>query len=517
MSSSVPHKWVITGTVLVGTLMAVLDSSIVNVALPVMRGSLGATVEEITWVVTGYILSSVIVMPVIALASARFGRRNFYLVNIVVFTVASALCGLAHSLPFMVLARIIQGVGGGVLMTVSQAILRETFPPEEQGLAMGIYGLGVVLAPAFGPTLGGWLTDQFSWASVFWINVPIGAVNLLLAARYIHDPPYLKRERGSLDWFGLGAMVMGLGALQIMLEKGESKDWFQSRLIVALAVIGAVGLAAFIWRELRAAHPAVDLRLLEHPTLASATAIVGVLGMGLYGTLFLLPLFLQGLLGYTAMESGIALMPRSLAMAICMPVVGRLYNRIGPRVMVGAGLIVSAISFYELSHLTTQTGTVNILTPQLWQGVGFSLIFVPLSTAALADIPRPQITAAAGLYNVVRQVFGSVGVALAATAISTGTVRAHAVLAQHVTAYDSATREWMTRVAGGMMVDGSDPATARERALQLLDLAVTRQAAVLAYNRAFVLVAFLFVVALPLVLALRRVRFRTAPEPVAAD
>jgi DHA2 family multidrug resistance protein len=344
-------------------------------------------------------------------------------------------------------------------------------------------------------------------------------VNLLLAARYIHDPPYLQRERGSVDWWGLGTMVVGLGAVQVMLEKGESKDWFQSRAIVALAVIGVVGLAAFIWRELRTPRPAVDLRLLEHPTLASATAIVGVLGMGLYGTLFLLPLFLQGLLGYTAMESGLALMPRSLAMAVCMPVVGRLYNRVGPRAMVSLGLAVSAFSFFELSHLTTQTGTLSILGPQLWQGVGFSLIFVPLSTAALADIPRPQITAAAGLYNVVRQVFGSVGVAMAATAISSGTTRAHALLSEHVTAYDPTTREWMMRVAGGMMADGSDPATARARALQLLDFAVTRQAAVIAYNRAFLLVALLFVVALPLVLALRRrpALSETVPEAMAAD
>jgi len=498
------HKWVITGTVLLGTLMAVLDASIVNVALPAMRGTLGATVEEITWVITGYILSSVIVMPVIALASARMGRRRFYLANIVVFTVASALCGMARSLPLMVVFRIFQGIGGGVLMTVSQAILRETFPPEEQGLAMGIYGLGVVLAPAFGPTLGGWITDQWSWPWVFLINVPIGAFNLLLAARFIRDPAYLRRERGSIDVWGLVWMIVGLGALQLFLEKGESKDWFQSRQIQVLAVTSIVAIALFIHRELTIERPAVDLRLLKIPTLASATAIVGVLGAGLFGSLFLLPIFLQGLLGYSATESGLALMPRSLAMAVCMPVVGRLYNRLGPRTLVGVGLAVSAWSFVELSHLTTQTGIPNLIAPQVLQGLGFSLIFVALSTAALSDVPRAQITAAAGLYNVVRQVFGSVGVAMAATLVGAGTARFRATLSESVTPYSPAASQWLAGATAAMRARGADSVTAGARALQLLNVTVTRQATVLAYNRVFVEVALLFVIALPLVFVLHK-------------
>ncbi|TMQ67938.1 MAG: DHA2 family efflux MFS transporter permease subunit [Candidatus Eisenbacteria bacterium] len=492
---------------LLGTLMAVLDASIVNVALPTMRGSLGATVEEITWVITGYILSSVIVMPAIALASARLGRRNFYLANIVLFTLASALCGMARSLPMMVLFRVLQGLGGGVLMTVSQAILRETFPPQEQGLAMGIYGLGVVLAPAFGPTLGGWITDQFSWPWVFLINVPIGAVNVLLAARYIHDPPYLERDTGSLDVPGLAWMVIGLGCLQLMLEKGESKDWFQSRMIVTLAIVSVIALVLFIHRELTVRRPAVDLRLLEIPALASATAIVGVLGAGLFGSLFLLPVFLQGLLGYSATQSGLALMPRSLAMAVC----------IGPRWLVGVGLVVSAWSFYELSHLTTSIGVVDLLVPQVTQGIGFSLIFVALSTAALADVPRPQITAAAGLYNVVRQVFGSVGVAMAATLVSSGAEKFRSTLSASVTPYSPAARQWLSTVTAAMQARGADPATAARRALQLLDLDVGRQATVLAYNRVFVQVAVLFAVALPLVFALHKGRREGGSQAMAAD
>ncbi len=499
-----PHKWVITGTVLLGTIMAVLDSSVVNVALPPMRGSFGATVEEITWVVTGYILATVIIMPLIALLSARFGRRNFYLANILLFTIASMACGLSRSLPEMVLFRVVQGAGGGVLMTVSQAILRETFPPAEQGLAMGIYGMGVVLAPAFGPTLGGWLTDQYSWPWVFFINVPIGAINLALAARYIHDPPYLERAKRSLDWVGLAAMVAGLGALQLLLEKGQSRDWFQSGFINTLAVIAVVGLAVFVWRELHTTSPAVNLRLMRNVSFASATAIGGVLGMGLYGTLFLLPLFLQNLLGFSAMVSGIALMPRSLAMAVCMPVAGRLYNRLGPRLMVGAGLAVSAYSFVDLGRLTTQVGVADLVVPQLWQGVGFSLIFVALSTAALSEIRRADMTAAAGLYNVVRQVFGSVGVAVSATMLTSSTVRYHALLSEHVTRFDPQATGWLAGVARSLgQREGLSAGPAMQRALELLNLRVLRQAAVLAYNHAFVLVAGLFVLSVPLVLLLK--------------
>jgi DHA2 family multidrug resistance protein len=503
VSRAAPHKWLITVSVLTGTIMAVLDSSIVNVALPDMSGSLGATITEITWVVTGYILANVIIMPIIGLLSARFGRKRFYVTNVVLFTVASMACGFVRTLPLMVIFRVIQGIGGGVLITVSQAILRETFPVEEQGVAMGLYGLGVVLAPAFGPTLGGWLTDQYSWPWIFFVNVPIGVVCVLMLVRYVHDPPYLVREHGQLDWSGLALMTMGLGALQLMLEKGEEKDWFESQLIVILAVMAAAGLTLFVWRELTARRPAVDLRLSRNVSFSSATLMGGVLGMGLYGSLFVLPLFLQNLLGYTAMESGLTLMPRSLAMAVVMPLSGVLYNRIGPRVLVAAGLFVSAISFFQLSRLSTDVSAWNLVMPQVWQGVGFGLIFVALSTAALATLPKPKMTAASGLYNVVRQIFGSVGIALAATEVSSGTQRYHSILAEHVTPYSEATRQWLGHAAAGIGPASPDSATTSARALGLLDLDVTRQAAMLAYNHAFLLVAALFLIALPLAFFLR--------------
>jgi DHA2 family multidrug resistance protein len=509
------NKWVVAGTVLIGTIMSVLDSSVVNVALPDMSGTLGATIEEITWVVTGYILAQVIIMPITALLSARFGRKRFYLASVILFTLASMACGAARTMPVMVFFRAIQGAGGGVMITVAQAILREVFPPEEQGTAMGLFGLGVVLAPAFGPTLGGWLTDTYSWPWVFYVNAPIGLLCVLLVSRFVEDPPYLVRQKGRIDWLGLGAMTVGLGSFQLLLEKGQDKDWFQSSFIVWLAVIAVLGLAIFLWREFTAERPAVDVRLFRNVSFSSATFLNGILGMGLYGALFLLPLFLQELLGYPALKSGLALMPRSLAMAVCMPIAGLLYNRLGVRVLVGTGLAVSAFSFWDLAHLTTDTGIWDILLPQVWQGVGFSLLFVSLSTAALATIPKPKMTAASGLYNVVRQVMGSVGIAIAATQLVRSQSRYHDAIAEHVTMYSAATQQWLKAVTAGMIRAGADAYTATQRALQLLDLEVTRQATALAYNHVLLLVAGLFLASIPLVLLVRShrdARVETAAE-----
>ena len=264
---------------MIGNIMAVLDSSIVNVSLPDMAGNMGATIEEITWVVTGYILANVLVMPIIGMLSARFGRKRLYMTAIVVFTIASMLCGLATSLVTMVGFRILQGLAGGVLVTVPQAILRESFPPNEQGLAMGVYGMGVVLAPAIGPTLGGWITDQYSWPWIFFINVPVGIVNLLMVQRVIEDPPYLMRTKAAIDFTGLGLMIVGLGTFQLMLEEGERNDWFESGFIMRLAVVAVVGMMLFIWRELTAERPAVDIRLLANMRFTAATFLGGVMGM----------------------------------------------------------------------------------------------------------------------------------------------------------------------------------------------------------------------------------------------
>jgi len=498
------NKWLVTGAVLTGTIMAVLDSSIVNVALPKMSGTLACSIEEITWVVTAYILSNVVIMPIIAMLSARFGRKRFYLASVILFTASSMACGMARTLPTMVLFRVLQGLGGGVLQTVSQAILRETFPPEEQGIAMGLFGMGAVVAPAVGPTLGGWLTDNYAWPWIFYINVPIGVLNLILVSRFVQDPSYLTRVKGAIDWLGLFLMTLGLASLQLMLEKGEVEGWFDSRFICALAVMAAVGLLSFVWRELRTRAPAVDLRLLANTTFSSATVMGGILGVALNGSLFLLPVFLQRILGYPAVDSGLALMPRSLAMIVLMPIGGLLYNRLGPRALVGTGLIVSAYSFWRLGHLSATVGFWDICFPQLWQGIGFSMIFVALSTAALAGVPRAKLTAASGLYNVVRQICGSIGIAAAATMVSRGTVLFRSRLSEKLVAGDTRVDAWLGSAKAAMRTLGGDPGLAARRALALLDGYVTNQASVLAYNHVYQLITVAFIACLPLVLFLRR-------------
>jgi DHA2 family multidrug resistance protein len=497
------HKWLITLTVLTGSIMAALDTSIVNVALPHMMGSLGASVEEITWVSTSYILSSVIIMPIVALLSSRFGRKRLYLFCVLLFTCGSTLCGFAWDLPSMVIFRIVQGIGGGTLIVASQAILRETFPPEEQGMAMGIYGLGVILGPAIGPTLGGWLTDTYSWPWIFFVKAPLGIVNALLVIKFIEDPPYLIRERRKMDLAGLFFMIVGLGALQIMLEKGEQKDWFASHFIVTLAVISLIGLALFIIRELTTDEPAVDLRILSDFSFSSATFLSGVLTLALMGSLFLLPLLLQQLLQYPAYDSGLALLPRSIAMGISMPLSGWLYNRTGPRLLVVSGLLVNAVSFYQLSTLSIDVGFWDIFLPQFIQGIGFGLIFVALSTAALSHMEKRLMTAASGLFNVIRQVMGSVGIALAATLLSRGEQVNRALLVEHVSAFKDVTASSVNTLAGYLFSRGAGMHAAREKALKVLDGIVMQQSGMLTYNHIFFRISVLFLLCIPLVLIIK--------------
>jgi len=506
MEDTAQNKWLITITVMLGTLLSALDTSIVNVAIPYMRGNLGASVEEITWVATGYILSTVIVMPIVGMLSARFGRKRFYLYSVIVFTSASMLCGMAWDLTSMVIFRVLQGLGGGALIPVSQAILRETFPPEEQGMAMGIYGFGVVLGPAFGPTLGGWLTDHYSWPWIFYINLPVGIINIGMVTQFIHDPEYLAREKGKIDFSGLAFMAVGLGALQLVLEKGEQKNWFESSMIKYLALTSLVGLLLFVWRELTADRPAVNLRLLKDSNFSTSVALGGLLGIGLYGSLFLLPLFMQQLLGYPAYTAGLTLMPRSIAMALTMPIVGRFYNKVGPRALLVSGLIISAFSFYNFSVLSLDVGFWNIFVPQFLQGVGFGLVFVALSTAALSTIEKPQMTDASGLFNVVRQVFGSVGIALAATQLTKWETYDRAVLVEQLTGFREAATHWLGTLGAAMTHQGADQVSAQAMALKALEVMTTRQAAMLAFNHVFFLMTGLFIVSLPLALLIRHAK-----------
>jgi len=510
-----PNKWLVTITVMTAALMGALDMSIVNVALPHIRGSLGASVEEVAWVATGYMLSNVITMPVVALLSSRYGRKRFYIFSVALFTCTSMLCGIAWDLPSMVTFRILQGIGGGALLPLAQAILRETYPPKEQAMAMGIYGLGIILAPAFAPTLGGWLTDNYSWPWIFFINVPVGVLNILLLMRFIQDPPYLVREKGKIDFSGLFLMAVGLGALQIMLEKGNEKDWFASHFILYLAIIACFGLLFFVVRELTTDTPAVNLHILKDSNFGSATLLSGILGVGLFASLFILPLFLQQLLGYPAMDSGLAVMPRSVGMAAAMPLMGRIYNRTGPKLLIALGLFANAVSFFLFARLSLDTGYWNIFVPQFLQGVGSGSIFVALSTAVLSTIEKPLVTAASGLYNMVRQVFGTVGIALAATFLTRGETFYHAVLSEHVNAFGDVGPASVQQLSSFLSSQGLNASGTEMEVLKLLDGLVTRQASMLAYNHVYFLIALVYLVSIPLVVLIKDPRLSRGVEMIA--
>jgi DHA2 family multidrug resistance protein len=515
------NKWLITLTVMTATIMSAVDISIVNVALPYMRGNFGASVEEITWVATGYLLSNVVVMPMVAMLTARFGRRRFYLFSIILFTITSMLCGLSWNLSSLIAFRVLQGIGGGAIIPISQAILRESFPTEEQGKIIGIYGLGVILGPAFSPTLGGWLTDAYSWRWIFFINVPVGVLTLALISRYIHDPHYLVRDKGRLDYWGLALLTIGLSSLQLLLEKGERWQWFDSWFIVWLTVLAGVGMALFVWRELTITRPAVDLRLFTDFNFTIGTLFGGVFGIALYGSLFLLPLFLQEIVGYSALNSGLTMMPRSLAMAFTMPLAGRLYNRTGPRALVGIGMLISSFSFWQLSQLTLGVGFWDIFVPQALQGVGFGLVFVSLTTSAMITIDRCRMTSATGLYVVVRQVCGSIGIALVATLLARSQAPGHTTLAEHLTPYWDAAVRWLAGLSAVYSGHFTISAMATAKALNHTTLMTGRQAALLAFNHVFLLLALLFLVSFPLTFLLQSGRKRliapvegTVVEPV---
>jgi MFS transporter, DHA2 family, multidrug resistance protein len=509
------NPWLVTVAVTVGTLMGALDTSIVNVALPYIRANLGVTVTEVTWISTGYIIALVIIMPLTAWLGATFGRKRVYMTCLALFTAASFFCGAARSLMTLLLFRVIQGAGAGALQPTEQAILRETFPVEKQAMAMGLYGLAVMIGPAIGPTVGGWITDNYNWPWIFYINIPIGIVGLWLVNRFVHDPPYLKAQRGQagVDAVGIGLLAVGLGALQTVLEEGQVQDWFSSNLIRTLTVIAAAALLFFVWWELRTPKPAVDLTVLKNASFTTGTVIGGILGVSLYASLFLLPLFMQELLGYPATKSGLVLMPRSLVMLALMPVAGALYNRLGPKLMIGSGLLVAGFAPIMMSHFTLETGGMPLFWPQVIQGLGFVLIFVALSTTALAGIERPKLTSATGLYNLLRQLGGSFGTAIFATMLERLQQSNHALLAGHINPYSPAFVQRSQAIQQGFIAQGIDPWNARLKALRLLEGMVSQQAAVLAFERIFFMIGLLFFACLPLVFLLKAAPRTSHAEP----
>lgn len=508
----VEHKYIIAAAVVLAALMQVIDSSIVNVALPDMMGNLGANLDEIAWVSTGYILASVIVIPLTGFLGDLFGRKRYFVGSIILFTTASFFCGAAHSLGALIMWRIIQGVGGGALMTVSQAVLFETFPPEEAGTAMALFGLGVMVGPTIGPTLGGYLVDHSGWPWIFYVNIPVGILAAVMIAAYVHDPEHQKKP-STIDYLGIGLLIVSVGAVQFVLEHGQREDWFESRQILFLSVLGVVGWGALMWRELTTDHPVIDFRVLKHRQMWVGTLLGVVMGVGLYAMSFTLPVFLQANLHMTAQRTGLVLLPGAIATAISMAIVGRLTNKFDPRLIITGGAILFATAAWQLSQITSESGARDFFWPLIGRGIGLGMMFVPLTTITLAQLSPQELPQGVGLYNFFRQLGGSFGIAAIATLVARYTAQLRAVLGEHLAMNDPAALGRIETLTRGMIARGADQWTAHQRALILLDRQLFGQASVIAYSKIYTLAAALILLLIPLLLLVRQTK-RASGEQV---
>ena len=515
--ASAPHQnpWVVAAAVMLGTFMVILDSTVVNVSLPHIAGNLSSSVDETTWAITSYLAANAIILPMTGWLANYFGRKRLLILSLVGFTVSSFLCGLAPSLVVLILFRVLQGLSGGTLQPISQAVLLEAFPPADRGKAMGFWGLGIVVAPILGPVLGGWLTDNYSWRWVFYINVPIGIAAVVAARLYVFDPHYLRRAE-RVDVFGIVSLALGVGALQIALDKGNEDDWFASHLILSLSIVAVIGLVAFVIRELKAKHPIVDLSIVAERSYGVGLFLSTVIGFVLYGSMVLLPVLLQTLWGYPAMQAGMAMAPRGVGSFIAMPIIGILTSKLDPRKLVVAGLLSGAFTMFWLGELNLQAGYWDVFWPQFIQGISMALLFVPLTTIAMAPIPREGMGNAASLFNLMRNIGGSIGIAVTTTMLSNRMQFHRSSLSQYLTVYDPRVTSSVDRLAGQFVSRGIDLVTARARAVAMMIGNLQRQAAMMAFLDLFWVLGVVFLVVIPL-LALMRRPHHTSSEVMAGE
>src|SRR5438270_5842913 len=498
------NPWLIAASVMLATFMEVLDTSVANVALPHIAGNLSATPEEATWVLTSYLVSNAIILPAANWLGRFFGRKRFLIVCIVIFTASSAVCGAAASLGLLIVARIAQGAGGGALQPIAQAVLMESFPREKRGSAMAVFGLGVVVAPIIGPTLGGWITDNYSWRWIFYINIPIGILAIFMANTFVEDPPYIRDQRpGRIDYLGFGLMALGLATLQLVLDKGQDDEWFASSFISGFAILSGAALIAFIIWELRSREPIVDLRVLVNRNFAVGTSLMIVMGVVLYGTIALLPLFLQTLMGYPAVESGMAVSPRGFGAVTSMLIVGRLINRIRGRYLVMFGFSVLAYSIFLFSKINLEISISSIVWPNIVSGFAMGFVFVPLTTMALGTLSNEQMGNASGVFNLMRNTGGSVGIAAVTTMLARGVQIHQAAMVSHLTPYDPAFQQRVRDLTGTLSSQAGSAAS--QQAYGAIYGTVVRQASVMSYIDNFRLLAFLCVICIPTVFLFARV------------
>jgi len=484
--------------------MEVLDTSVVNVSLPHIAGSLSSSTDEATWVLTSYIVANAIILPITGWLANFLGRKRLLMTVVTGFTLSSALCGAARSLPALIIFRVLQGTTGGGIQPLSQAVLLEEFPGKERGKAMAFWGLGIIVAPIFGPTLGGWITDNYSWRWVFYINLPVGILSFILIALFVTDPPYIRRGSLRIDFWGLGMLAVGMGSLQIMLDKGQELDWLSSTLIRVLAVLAVVFLTAFVARELLAKEPIVRFRLFRYRQFATGIALITILGFVLYGSLVLLPLFMQTLLGWTATTAGLWMSPRGVATAICMPIVGFLLGRNwDERWMLASAFAVAGLSFFGFSHMTLDSGTWDLFWPLVMQGAGLAFIFVPLTTLAMAPIPKEATGYATSLYSVMRNIGSSVGISFVTTLVARRSQFHQQILAANITP-EAMSRPEFRAYAAMLRQHGLSAAAATHGSQALIYQLLQQQASLLSYDEAFRIMGILFLAIIPLIALMRR-------------
>ena len=511
------NPWVVTFSVMLATFMEVLDTTVVNVSIPHIAGNLAATIEEGTWVVTSYLVSNAIILPMSGWLANYIGRKKLLLTCVAGFTLTSLFCGLATTLPALIFFRVLQGLTGGGLQPLAQAILLETFPEQKHGQAMAAFGIGILLAPILGPTLGGWITDNYSWRWIFYLNLPVGVLSLLMMNRFIFDPPYIKRTEGRVDLWGIGFLALGLGTLQVVLDTGQRKDWFASHYIRFFAALCVIGLVALTIRELKTAKPVVDLRALVNRSFSAGVFLMSLLGFILYSSLVLLPIYLQTLLGYPAYNAGLALSPRGLGSLATTPLAGYLTSKTDPRRLLVFGLVLGSLTMFSLSSLNLNAGYWDIFWPQIFQGVALSFLFIPLMTLSMAGIPKEKMGNATSIFNLMRNIGGSVGIAIMTTFLARRAQMHQNMLVGNITAGNLKTRRMLQGMQGWFHANGVDQSLASRRAWAALYGMVQRHASMLSFVEAFWIMGVLFLAMLPFVLLLRNPRPKPQGPPLTTE
>ena len=492
------RKWIITITVITAALLELIDTTIVNVALPKIQGNLGATLEDVAWVVTGYAVANVIILPMSGWLGSYFGRKNYFLASIIIFTIASFLCGNSSSLNELVIFRILQGLAGGGLISTGQAILLETWPREQIGTATALFGLGAVFGPTVGPTIGGFITDHTTWKWIFYVNIPVGAVAAFFALTFVRETP--RDAHGKpIDWWGILLLAIAVGSLQTILEKGESEDWFSKTYILVLTIAAILGTFLFIWRELSTDHPIVNFSILRHRSFAVGMFTSFILGFGLYGSVFVFPVFCQNLLGFTAQQTGELLFPGGICTIVMMPFIGKMLNKGVPaQFMATAGMALFFVFTFMLSGSTLETGQTDVLIPLLIRGVGMALLFVPLTTLAISELKGPEVGQGTGLNNMMRQLGGSFGIAALTTLIHIRQAKHRSDLLTHINPYNSAFTMRLNMIEQGFMAKGKSAIDAMHMAYQAIEGTIIRQSLLLTYDDAYLISGFVMLFSIPL-------------------